>query len=158
MRSEMSKCQSCGRPIKESEAYRRIVVGSEIFLVCCPMCMNALEAGQVQRRMITGSFSDEHATVFVEYLPAMQIGGDYTCIRYFSEDRLYMVIGDVSGHGIASSLVMIRISSEVERMVESGEDVAVIAEVLNSLMRSVLGEERLYLTLPEPTDKAATCW
>lgn len=73
----MSRCQSCGRPITESEAYARIALGGDTYFFCCPMCLTAAEAGQVQRKMIPQSFSNERVTVFVEYLPALLVGGDY---------------------------------------------------------------------------------
>lgn len=143
----MNRCHSCGRTIAESEAYKRIALGGEVYLFCCPMCMSAFEARPLQRRMIPRSFSDHRVSVFVEYLPALQVGGDYACIRSVGEDRLYLVIGDISGHGITSALLMSRISTEIERLVEAGQDLAATAEFLNNSINSMLGEDWCYLTL-----------
>ncbi len=143
----MNRCQGCGRPITESEAFARIALGSETYLFCCPMCMSAFEARALQRRMIPQSFSNERVAVFVEYVPALQVGGDYACIRSVGEDRLYLLVGDISGHGITSALLMSRISTEIERLVEAGQDVATIAEFLNNSINSMSGEEWFYLTL-----------
>lgn len=143
----MYKCHSCGRPITESEVYARISVGGETYLFCCPMCGSAFKAGPVQRRMVLQAFADDRASVFVEYVPALQVGGDYTCIRAVGEDKLYVIVADVSGHGISSSLVMARVGPEIERLVQAGEDIAAIAEALNSFMTLRLAEEEMYLTL-----------
>lgn len=143
----MNRCQACGRPMTESEAFARIALGGETYLFCCPMCMSAFEAKPLQRRMIPKSFSDHRVSVFVEYLPALQVGGDYACIRSVGEDRLYLIIGDISGHGITSALLMSRTSTEIERLVEAGQDLATTAEFLNNSINSMLGEDWFYLTL-----------
>jgi len=143
----MNRCQACGRTITETEAYTRITLGDETYLFCCPMCMTAFHAGDLQRRMIPKSFSNERVAVFVEYVPALQVGGDYACIRSVGEDRLYLWVGDVSGHGVTSSLLMSRISTEIERRVEAGEDLAITAEFLNNSINSMIDEEWFYLTL-----------
>ena len=140
------RCHSCGKTVTESETHARLEVGGETYLFCCPMCQSAFAAGNVQRRMVLQAFSDERASVFIEYVPALQVGGDYTCIRAVGDDKLYVIVADVSGHGIASSLVMSRVGAETERLVQSGKDLAAIAEALNRLMTSNAGGD-LYLTL-----------
>lgn len=143
----MDRCHSCGRPITEEEAYASVQVGGETHLLCCPMCLSAFKAGPVQRRMILQGFSDDRASVFVEYLPALQVGGDYTCVRAVGEDKLYVIVADISGHGISSSLVMSLIGAEIELLVQAGEDIAVIAEALNNSMIARLDDWDAYLTL-----------
>ena len=49
----MSSCYSCGRPISEEEVFARLTIADTVYLVCCPMCMSAVEAGDVQRREIS---------------------------------------------------------------------------------------------------------
>lgn len=93
---------------------------------------------------------NERVAVFVEYVPALQVGGDYACIHSVGEDQLCLLVGDVSGHGITSSLLMSRLSREIERMVKAGEDLCLMAEALNKEntgMDTMLGQECLYLTL-----------
>ncbi len=143
----MSACYACGKPITEDEAYARIKLSGEVYLLCCPMCLSSLEAGRVQRLLVPSSFSDEGVDVFVEYAPAHQIGGDYACIRYSPRGKLYLVIGDVSGHGITSSLLMSRLSSETERLIGEDRELPSIAETLNAWMHTQFGEEGLYVTL-----------
>lgn len=143
----MGRCHSCGRPIAEDAAYARIALGDQTYLVCCPMCMTAIEAGHIQRRMIPTSFSDDNVAVFVEYLPALQVGGDYAYVRYSGSEHLYFIVADVSGHGITASLIMSRLSGEVDRMARGGEKPEHIAIQMNGWMKDVVGQQPMYLTL-----------
>lgn len=143
----MGQCYSCGRAIEDAAAYSRIQVGGNVFLICCPMCMTASEAGHVQRRMIPSSFADERASIFIGYQPALHVGGDYICVRWRDGGRLYAVLADISGHGVTSSLVMSRLSGEIEALIAAGADLAEIALTLNRSVRSLAGEQRMFLTL-----------
>lgn len=143
----MSTCYACGKSVAEADAYARITLSGEVYLLCCPMCMSSVEAGRVQRMLIPSSFSEERTDIFVEYLPALQVGGDYASIRYSPRNKLYLVIGDVSGHGITSSLLMSRLSAETERFIADDEDLASMAKALNGWMHSLVGDEPLYVTL-----------
>lgn len=142
----MAKCHACGKSIKEAEAYARFSIGGVPYLFCCPMCMTALEAGNLQRRIIPSSFSDEQVRVRVEYLPALQVGGDYACIRRRG-DKMHAVVADISGHGITASLAVSRLSVEIERLIDTAKDEAELAIVLSRLMRSPVWPEGMYLTL-----------
>ncbi len=143
----MGQCYSCGRAIDDAAAYSRIQVAAEVFLICCPMCMTASEAGQVQRRMIPTSFSNEHVSVFVGYQPALHVGGDYVCLRWLEHDRLCAVLADISGHGVTSSIVMSRLSGEIEALIRTGSALPEIALTLNRSVRALAGERHMYLTL-----------
>lgn len=142
-----SNCYACGKPVAEGDAYAKFTLSGEVFLLCCPMCVSSMEAGRVQRALIPSSFSDGRVDVFVEYLPAFQVGGDYACIRYSPRNKLYAVVGDVSGHGITSSLLMSRLGAEIERFVADDGELTVMVKALNGWMRAVAGDEGLYVTL-----------
>ncbi len=141
-----TRCCACGRLITPAEAYKRLELGDIECFVCCPMCLDALHAGVVQRRMIPESFSNERVNVLVEYFPARQIGGDYVHIRDF-RDLLHFLVLDVSGHGITSSLVMNRVSTMLDRLLERGDTPPVVAGRLNTWMREHVGDQRLYATM-----------
>jgi sigma-B regulation protein RsbU (phosphoserine phosphatase) len=111
------------------------------------MCEATLEAGEVQQKMMPRSFSHERIEVLVEYLPAVRIGGDYAYINWITADKLYLVVADVAGHGITSSLIMNRMSTEFDRKLRVREDpLATIAMELNQWMHSRLGDLRHYAT------------
>ena len=109
--------------------------------------MTASEAGHIQRRMIPSSSADERASIFVGYQPALHVGGDYVCVHWLSSNRLYVVLADISGHGVTSSLVMSRLSGEIEALIGAGADLPEIALSLNQSVRTLAGEQRIFLTL-----------
>ncbi len=143
----MDRCHVCGNPTTQERAYARIALTDSVYLICCPMCLTAIQAGAVQRRMVAKSHEAPRASVFVEYLPAVQVGGDYGWVHTAGPDLMYAVVADVSGHGITSSLVASRIAAEVERLGEGREGIAEFARRLNRLMWSTFAEQRVYLTL-----------
>lgn len=142
-----SPCCVCGREIERAQAYKKIEAHGQTHLLCCPMCEATLEAGEVQQKMMPRSFSHERIEVLVEYLPAVRIGGDYAYINWITADKLYLVVADVAGHGITSSLIMNRMSTEFDRKLRVREDpLATIAMELNQWMHSRLGDLRHYAT------------
>lgn len=143
----MKTCHACGRMIKRGEAFAQSAFGGKLYFFCCPMCLSVFKAGSVQRRKALHDFSDERVSVFVEYIPALQGGGDYACIRPVGDDKLYVIIADLSGHGVPPSLVTSRVGAESERLVRVGEDVGIIGQSLKEMMRSVPGGEDLDLTI-----------
>ena len=49
-----------------------------------------------------------------EMIPAMQVGGDYFDLLPVSESKLFVVVGDVSGKGLAASLYMAKLQTMVQ--------------------------------------------
>jgi len=54
------------------------------------------------------------------YRPVGEVGGDFYDLMEVSNRRFLVVIGDVSGHGIAAALMMSRISSEFRWVARQG--------------------------------------
>jgi serine phosphatase RsbU (regulator of sigma subunit) len=49
-----------------------------------------------------------------EMIPAMQVGGDYYDLIPVSDSKLFVVVGDVSGKGLAASLYMTKLQTMVQ--------------------------------------------
>ncbi|HSD64007.1 MAG TPA: SpoIIE family protein phosphatase [Ignavibacteriaceae bacterium] len=49
-----------------------------------------------------------------EMIPAMQVGGDYFDLIPVGEDKLFVIVGDVSGKGLSASLYMTKLQTMVE--------------------------------------------
>ncbi|MCD7778579.1 MAG: fused response regulator/phosphatase [Clostridiales bacterium] len=68
-------------------------------------------AMKVQRSIIKDvDMTYKNIHVKTKYLPALAIGGDFFNVRVIDKNRLGIIIGDVSGHGISASLLTIMLS------------------------------------------------
>ena len=79
-------------------------------------------------------------------LPATEVGGDYYDYFDFGSDRLAMVVGDVTGHGVASGLVLSGVRSSLNLLRdEMGRPSAVLDRV--NLMLKRTSAPRMHMTL-----------
>jgi phosphoserine phosphatase RsbU/P len=61
-------------------------------------------AREVQRRLVPPTIHVPGFRVESAYLPATQVGGDFYHIRTYQDQSLLVVVGDVSGKGLAAAL------------------------------------------------------
>ncbi len=78
--------------------------------------------------------------------PTTSIGGDYYDVFNLDKTRLAVAIGDVSGHGLSTGLVMAMVKAALTTLVEEGADEVSLFRRLNDLVfRST--ERRAFMTL-----------
>jgi HAMP domain-containing protein len=103
-------------------------------------------ARELQQRLlprdIPASDSVEFATLFE---PSAAIGGDYFDILRLDENRLMVVIADVSGHGLPTGLRMAMLKAALVILVQDGRGSIEIFERLSTLVRAER-ERRFFVT------------
>lgn len=68
-------------------------------------------------------------------LPAMEVGGDYFDYFKLSEKEIGVFICDVSGHGVASALMLSGLRSSMHLLLEDTKNPRIIFEKLNRMIR-----------------------
>jgi serine phosphatase RsbU (regulator of sigma subunit) len=104
-------------------------------------------AEQVQRRLlpqlvpVVPSFE-----FFARYVPAHEISGDFYDFIRLPDDRLAVVVGDVSGSGVAAGLLMARFSCHIQHLMLAGYSPPTAAKLLNELLFEA-GIDEAFITL-----------
>ncbi|HEY8218957.1 MAG TPA: PAS domain S-box protein, partial [Methylobacter sp.] len=80
-------------------------------------------------------------------LPADKVGGDYFDYFYRSEDRLDMIIADVSGHSVGPALFMVEARSAIRSQANSSGTPAETLNILNNFLFEDLDKSDYFITL-----------
>lgn len=118
---------------RQLESYRRLI-STDLTL-----------ASRIQTRILPLDFIDPHISVAVRYEAHAEIGGDYAHLAREGH-FLYIIIGDVSGHGISSALVTTAIMNELGRETRSQMPVNEVARNLNQFIFRTFEHVGMYST------------
>ncbi len=77
---------------------------------------------------------------------ATDLGGDYFDYLSYGSDRLLVIIGDVTGHGVPASLVMAMSKATVNALTRLDHPPLAILENLNSVIEETM-KKKLFITL-----------
>ncbi len=104
-------------------------------------------AASIQRNLLPKEGPQFRGVSFsAHFEPTASIGGDYYDVFNLDKSRLAVAIGDVSGHGLSTGLVMAMVKAAITTLVEEGADEKALFERLNELVyRST--ERRAFMTL-----------
>lgn len=104
-------------------------------------------AAQVQASIVPKSMENERYEVAVRYSPMIGIGGDFSDIYHDENDRVYLTIVDVTGHGIAAALLVNRLCMEMRRLVREQLEPAEILFQLNNFIVESFKGTGMFLTM-----------
>ncbi len=104
-------------------------------------------AATIQRNLLPKEGPKFRGVSFsAHFEPTASIGGDYYDVFNIDKSRLAVAIGDVSGHGLSTGLVMAMVKAAITTLVEEGADETSLFVRLNELVfRST--ERRAFMTL-----------
>jgi len=104
-------------------------------------------AASIQRNLLPKEGTQFRGVSFsAHFEPTASIGGDYYDVFNIDKTRLAVAIGDVSGHGLSTGLVMAMVKAAITTLVEEGAEETSLFHRLNDLVfRST--ERRAFMTL-----------
>src|SRR5438046_8868178 len=104
-------------------------------------------AATAQRRLLPKEGPQVRGVSFsAHFEPTASIGGDYYDVFNLDKSRLAVAIGDVSGHGLSTGLVMAMVKAAITTLVEEDADERSLFQRLNQLVHRST-ERRAFMTL-----------
>lgn len=121
-----------------------------------------LLAGAIQQCLIpTGKYKLEGYDCQVYNQMATDVGGDYADIFQLPNDRVLIVIGDVTGHGVSSALLTAMVKASVFRFAQKDTPLTEIATKTSNMIFDLLNKQKLMtfsaVTLDTNTGEMAIC-
>ena len=86
--------------------------------------------------------NDAHVALAASYVPHAAVGGDYYDVVAMDENRFLFCVADVSGKGVAASLLMSNFQAGLRTLLRQQVDLATIAQELNNLIFRNSGGEK----------------
>ena len=106
-------------------------------------------AAKIQMSMLPGSFpdrsKDHRLELYASVAPAREVGGDLYDFFMIDQDRLALVIADVSGKGIPAALFMMQAKTLIREIAHQDIPIENIMERVNSGL-CAYNEEQLFIT------------
>lgn len=100
-------------------------------------------AKKVQRNVLSRPISDENIEIKAVYKPTSELAGDFYEWHRIDSHRYGIILLDMMGHGIASSLVCMYISSVLRDTITRITDPELVMQELNRYMQQLYKKEEL---------------
>ncbi|KZZ83300.1 MULTISPECIES: fused response regulator/phosphatase [Bacillaceae] len=106
-------------------------------------------AMQIQKSLLNPPLNEENIRIHVSHLPSNKLAGDMYYWHRFSENKYGVILLDMMGHGISSSLICMYISSVLRDSIKQLADPVLVIEELNrymALLSNQTKEHNYYFT------------
>jgi len=103
-------------------------------------------ANKIHKSLMPKSFTNEKVDIAVSYKPVLYMGGDYAKFFFKDQDKLLVVLADVTGHGVSSALLVNRVHAELERLVHEELDPGKILRALDTFINRDFGKMGYFLS------------
>ncbi|OMF23453.1 response regulator [Paenibacillus sp. FSL H8-0548] len=100
-------------------------------------------AKKVQRNVLSQPINDEFVNINAIYQPSTELAGDFYAWYRIDEGRYGVILLDMMGHGIASSLVCMYISSVLKDTITRITEPDLVMHELNRYMNQLYKKEEL---------------
>jgi len=104
-------------------------------------------ARQIQASLVPSNFTTDGIDIGIRYRPMIGLGGDFADFYRIDEERLYLVVIDVTGHGIAAALLVSRVCHEWRRAVQQAPGPGELLWQLNEFFIETFFDTPLFLTI-----------
>ncbi|WHY73940.1 PP2C family protein-serine/threonine phosphatase [Fictibacillus enclensis] len=101
-------------------------------------------AMQVQRSLLNPPLLQENIQINVSHLPSFKLAGDMYYWHRFNDHRYGVILLDMMGHGLSSSLVCMYISSVMRDAIKMLEDPELVIKELNRYMALLYNQKNFY--------------
>jgi phosphoserine phosphatase RsbU/P len=104
-------------------------------------------ARDIQRRLLPQRFpNSEQCEVYGLNMPSRQVGGDYFDVVSLKNDRVALIVADVSGKGVGASLLGASLQASIHSLQDFHTDIAVMIKRVNNLIHSQTNYDK-FITL-----------
>ncbi|WP_054023229.1 SpoIIE family protein phosphatase [Bacillus sp. FJAT-28004] len=100
-------------------------------------------AKKVQRNVLSQPINDDHIAISAVYQPSSELAGDFYAWYRIDDHRYGVILLDMMGHGISSSLVCMYISSVLKDTITRITDPSLVMRELNRYMSQLYKKEEL---------------
>ena len=104
-------------------------------------------AKKIHETLIPENIETEKFTLALHYLPMIGLGGDFAYVYDNQKGQLYIIVIDVTGHGIAAALLVNRICSEVAKFIRDELEPNEILFLLNQFFCDSFNHTGMFATV-----------
>lgn len=104
-------------------------------------------AGKIQRALLPKPIDTHYLNMTYRFEPMIDIGGDHLTTYIYDEDHIAIALFDVSGHGIAASMVASMVHHELFLRMKEERPPHNIVEHAQRYIKKSFGETGMYLTM-----------